>query len=80
MFTHLNKKEQPCGILVNRGWVPKDLHQIRYDEESNTAIVQGVLYRGDPDTKYSRQNTPYMMKYYSVRPDEMALLANFPNE
>ena len=26
MFTHLDKNERPCGILVNRGWVPKDLN------------------------------------------------------
>ena len=24
-YTHLNKNEEPCAILVNRGWVPFDV-------------------------------------------------------
>jgi len=24
-LTHLNEKDEECGILVNRGWVPEDL-------------------------------------------------------
>jgi cytochrome oxidase assembly protein ShyY1 len=30
-FTHLDKNEKACGILVNRGWVPWDLKDIRLD-------------------------------------------------
>ena len=25
LYTHLNSEGKPCGILVNRGWVPHDL-------------------------------------------------------
>ena len=30
-YTHLDKDEKPCGILVNRGWIPWDLKNHRYD-------------------------------------------------
>ena len=30
-YTHLDKNDEPCGILVNRGWVPWDLKDFRYD-------------------------------------------------
>lgn len=23
-YTHLNDKEEPCGIMVNKGWLPHD--------------------------------------------------------
>lgn len=23
-YTHLNEKGEECGILVNRGWIPRD--------------------------------------------------------
>lgn len=48
-YTHLNKNEEPCAILVNRGWMPWDLRNFRYDKaDSSVTKVQGVLYRGDP--------------------------------
>ncbi len=28
-YTHLNEKGEECGILVNRGWVPLDLHEMK---------------------------------------------------
>jgi cytochrome oxidase assembly protein ShyY1 len=28
-FTHLNEKGEECGVLVNRGWVPWDLRDLR---------------------------------------------------
>jgi cytochrome oxidase assembly protein ShyY1 len=28
-FTHLNEKGEECGLLVNRGWVPWDLRDLR---------------------------------------------------
>lgn len=52
-YTHLNAKEQPCGILVNRGWFPWDLKDWNYDKHNSATLVKGVLYRGDPETKYS---------------------------
>jgi cytochrome oxidase assembly protein ShyY1 len=47
-YTHLNKKDEACAILVNRGWVPWDLKDVRLDRQVNETVVKGVLYRGDP--------------------------------
>ena len=33
MYTHLDKNDNPCGIMVNRGWLPFDLKDIRYDHD-----------------------------------------------
>lgn len=58
-YTHLNDKDEPCGILVNRGWVPIDLAQFRYDKaESDNTKITGILYRGDNQHKYSKPNQP----------------------
>lgn len=34
-YTHLDKNDKPCGVLVNRGWMPKDLKNTRYDNFTN---------------------------------------------
>ena len=57
MYTHLDKNDQPCGILVNRGWFPWDLRMFRYDRDNSSIQFTGVLYRGDPKTKYSKTNS-----------------------
>ena len=58
-FTHLNEKDEECGILVNRGWVPFDLkdQKMHYNTAASGTIV-GLLYRGDNKTKYSEPNEP----------------------
>lgn len=38
-YTHINKDEEPCAILVNRGWLPWDLHNFRYDRDASTSNV-----------------------------------------
>ena len=55
-YTHLNNKEVPQAILVNRGWMAEDLKDWRYDRLQDFTKVQGVLYRGDNKTKYSKPN------------------------
>jgi cytochrome oxidase assembly protein ShyY1 len=52
----LDKADKPCAILVNRGWVPWDLKDYRYDRKVNTSKVEGVLYRGDNKFKYGKPN------------------------
>ena len=79
-YTHLNKDDKPCGILVNRGWMPWDLKDYRYDRNNSTVKVQGILYRGDAKTKYSRPNQPLLNAYTSVYPEELAVVAQLPNE
>ena len=56
-YTHLNEKDEECGILVNRGWVPEDLRYQRLHYNSKyQGDITGILYRGDPKTKYSEKN------------------------
>jgi cytochrome oxidase assembly protein ShyY1 len=48
-YTHLNEKDEECGILVNRGWVPKDLKDFKMHHTGVFAgTINGLLYRGDP--------------------------------
>ena len=79
-YTHLDKEGRPCGILVNRGWMPWDLRGYRHDRLANMAKVSGVLYRGDAKTKYSKTNVPVKNQYTATYPEEMALMAALPNE
>jgi len=79
-YTHLDKEEKPCAILVNRGWVPWDLKDYKYDRKVNTSVVQGVLYRGDNKTKYSKPNQPALSHFLSVYPEELAVVGQLPNE
>lgn len=38
-YTHVDKNGQACGLLVNRGWMPKDLHKFRYDRDQDQSVV-----------------------------------------
>ncbi len=58
LITHLNEKGEPCGILVNRGWMPEDLKWNNTHYYGAHGEVTGLLYRGDAKTKYSHPNTP----------------------
>lgn len=79
-YTHLNKKDEACAILVNRGWVPWDLKDVRLDRQVNETVVKGVLYRGDPKTKYSQPNQPSKPFFRNVNPEELAVVINLPND
>lgn len=79
-YTYVNDKNEECGILVNRGWVPEDLKDLRM--HYNTIVsgeITGVLYRGDNKTKYSLSNEPMAQRYTSVNPYDMALVAQMKN-
>ena len=79
-YTHLNEKGEECGILVNRGWVPLDLKDMRMHYNGvSTGTITGVLYRGDADTKYSVPNSPSINLFTTVRPKELALLNKMNN-
>ena len=80
MYTHLDKDGQPCGILVNRGWIPWDLKDFRQDHIANNSVVRGVLYQGDEKTKYSKVNNPTKAFYRGVYPEELAVMCRLPNE
>ncbi len=74
-FTHLDKDEKPCAILVNRGWMPWDLMDYKSDRNNSVTKVQGILYRGDAKTKYSKSNQPALSAFTSVYPEELAVLS-----
>jgi cytochrome oxidase assembly protein ShyY1 len=79
-YTHVNEKDEPCGILVNRGWVPDDLKYLKmhYNVKASGEIT-GILYRGDPKTKYSIPNTPAFLEYTRVDPYDFSLVCQLPN-
>ena len=39
-----------------------------------------MLYRGDPPTKYSKPNQPFLNAYKSVVAEEIAIVNTLPNE
>jgi cytochrome oxidase assembly protein ShyY1 len=79
-YTHLDKDEKPCAILVNRGWMPWDLMDYKSDRNNSVTKVQGILYRGDNKTKYSKPNQPAMTAFTTVYPEEISALSQLPNK
>ena len=75
-FTHLNEKGEEVGLLVNRGWVPHDLKDLKYHYTGATSgEITGVLYRGDNQTKYSLPNEPTIDRYHYVNPHDLSLIS-----
>ena len=63
-YTHLGADGKEQAILVNRGWVPHDYKDIKHHYMGTTSgTITGVLYRGDPQTKYSLPNSPNLDSY-----------------
>lgn len=79
-YTHLDKDGKPSGVLVNRGWLASDLQNMKLDKNTGMGNIYGVLYRGDPNTKDSKKNLPIYDQFYSVRPEELSILYQLPNE
>ncbi len=79
-YTHLNDKGEECGILVNRGWVPVDLKDMKMH---NTGVVsgqiEGILYRGDAKNKYTQPNEPTIQRYTRADPHDFSLIAQMKN-
>ena len=79
-LTHLNEKGEECGLLVNRGWVPIDLKDLKMHYTSATSgEIQGLLYRGDAQTKYSKANEPTIGRYLNVIPSDFSLINQMKN-
>ena len=80
-YTHLNEKGEEVGILVNRGWVPEDLKDLKYHYTGATSgEITGVLYRGDNQTKYSLPNEPTIDRYHYVNPHDISLISQMKNQ
>ena len=79
-YTHLNEKDEPCAIMVSRGWLSGDLDRFRLHYFGDSKNVTGILYRGDALTKYSKPNNPQIMEFTNVKPEEMTLISQIPNK
>ena len=73
-YTHLDKDNRPCGILVNRGWVPYDLKDQRMHTKQTAGVIHGVLYPGDAKNKWSQPNSPTIDQFNSVTPSDFAII------
>ena len=79
-YTHLNEAGEECGILVNRGWVPLDLKDLKYHYTGVTSgEITGILYRGDAKNKYSKPNEPTINRFTSVNPYDISLISQLKN-
>jgi cytochrome oxidase assembly protein ShyY1 len=77
----LNDKGEECAILVNRGWVPYDLKDMKMHYTGITSgEVTGLLYRGDAKTKYSKANEPTILRFTRVEPYDFALIDQLKNK
>lgn len=80
-YTHLNENGEEVGLLVNRGWVPEDLKDLKYHYTGVTSgEITGVLYRGDNQTKYSIPNEPTISRYHYVNPYDISLISQMKNQ
>ena len=79
-YTHLGADGKEQGILVNRGWVPADYKNLKHHyNTASSGKITGVLYKGDPETKYSLPNSPTVSSYINVTPYDLSLLMQLPN-
>jgi hypothetical protein len=56
------------------------MKQWDYDKKQQSTRISGVLYRGDAKNKYSSPNQPFLSKFKSVYPKELAIVNAIPNE
>ena len=79
-YTHLDSNEKACALLVNRGWLPWDLKDYRFDRRVDVTKVKGVLYRGDNKFEGANHNSPALNDWVNVYPEEMAVVGQIPNK
>ena len=81
LYTHVNEKNEPCGILVNRGFLPKDfITQREQHAAPSSGTFEGVLYTGDNLGKYDdHPNAPIKDHWTKVLPKQLALKYGLKN-
>ena len=80
-YTHLNSKEEQCGILVNRGFVPSSHEDpSQYRTPAKREQITGILYKGDTEKQASLLNEPEKRVYRRVDLAAMAPQIQFANE
>mmetsp|Transcript_16524 Transcript_16524/g.14425 ORF Transcript_16524/g.14425 Transcript_16524/m.14425 type:complete len:254 (-) Transcript_16524:24-785(-) len=81
LYTHVNDKKEPCGIMVNRGFLSFDWKERRDHRQFKTeGEFEGVIYTGDNWSKYDfAPNTPTAGKWKKAVPSHLALNAHLKN-
>jgi hypothetical protein len=81
LYTHVNEKKEPCGLLVNRGFLPKDFLETReHFLVESQGYFEGIIYTGDHVTKYDDTlNVPYQSIWTKVIPNQLSLKHNLKN-
>lgn len=75
LYTHINDNKEPCGIVVNRGFLPLDFeHSREHMAYHRDGYFEGVIYCGDNLTKYDDvANAPVMGSWTKAVPHDLAL-------
>jgi cytochrome oxidase assembly protein ShyY1 len=80
LYTHIDQNGDKVGILINRGWVPYDLMNLRlHIPQGNYFEITGFLYKGDNKTKYNYPNEPSFNTYTRVDPSDFSLMVPMKN-
>lgn len=81
LYTHVNENKEPCGIMVNRGFIPLDYEHYRERLlTKNDGYFEGIIYCGDHMTKYDdNPNTPLANQWFKAVPKELSLAAMLKN-
>lgn len=82
LYTHVNDKKEPCGIMVNRGFVAEDYAMFTYHHTAaTTGYYEGIIYTGDKETKYDwASNSPSLEIWTRAYPAELALGGKLKNK
>lgn len=81
IYTHVNEDKEPCGILINRGFLSEDYYDSREQHRIHKdGWYEGVLYCGENPTKYDElPNVPATEYWTKVRPKDLSLDALLKN-
>lgn len=81
LYTHVNEDKEPCGIMVNRGFLSYDWHQMREHKTSQSeGEFEGIIYTGDKWSKYDfAPNTPIYNDWKKAVPSHLSLEAGLKN-
>lgn len=81
LYTHVNENKEPCGILVNRGFLPNDYLLTReHHLAQKDGYFEGILYCGDNLTKYDdKPNNAWEETFTKAIPKELSLVLGLKN-
>jgi hypothetical protein len=82
LYTHVDEKKQPCGIIVNRGWISFDWQQIKeHTMVSTDGYFEGIIHTGDKMTKYDSDtpNNPLDGIWTKAIPAHLSLVSHLRN-